>query len=350
MLKNFIDFSNQLHPTIKFTAEWSPNQVVFLDTIVKCEGNLLYTDLYTKETDTHSYLHFTSSHPKHVKDKGPYGQFLRLKRNCAKDEDFKAHSDKMFADYEKRGYPRKTILPQQTRAENLDRKSLFTPKMPKFKSEKVPLILTYNPMNPPIMGAILRRWEIAQTSEKGTNLFKDMPILAHRRCPNLKDKLIRAKLPDTGAKPRLDNSITEKTICDHRNCPIPGIFLRKNTFTSTTTARTYKKYHIGNCTTKNVIYMLTCIVCNQQYVGQTKRQFRIRIGEHLADIKHKRDSPVSLHFNREHHTVRSLRCEILEALKGDPEKDPSGLLRDRREQFWIHQLQSKHPNGMNKRD
>ena len=66
--------------------------------------------------------------------------------------------------------------------------------MPKFKSEKVPLILTYNPMNPPIMGAILRRWEIAQTSEKGTNLFKDMPILAHRRCPNLKDKLIRAKL------------------------------------------------------------------------------------------------------------------------------------------------------------
>ena len=228
--------------------------------------------------------------------------------------------------------------------------SLFKPKMPKFKSDRVPLILTYNPMNPPLMGAILRRWEIAQTSEKGSNLFKDKPILAHRHCPNLKDKLIRAKLPDTGVKPRLGNSITEKSICAHRNCTIPGIFLKKNTFTSTKTARTYKKYHIGNCTTKNVIYMLTCIVCNQQYVGQTKRQFRIRIGEHLADIKHKRDSPVSLHFNKELHTVRSVRCEILEALKGNPEMDTSGQLRDRREQFWIHQLQTKHPNGMNKRD
>jgi hypothetical protein len=96
--------------------------------------------------------------------------------------------------------------------------------------------------------------------------------------------------------------------------------------------------------------MLTCIVCNQQYVGQTKRQFRIRIGEHLADIKHKRNSPVSLHFNKELHTVRSVQCEILEALKGNPEKDTSGPLRDCREQFWIHKLQTKHPNGMNKRD
>ena len=95
---------------------------------------------------------------------------------------------------------------------------------------------------------------------------------------------------------------------------------------------------------------ISCTICKQQYVGQTKRQFRIRIGEHLADIRHKRDSPVALHFNKDTHTVSALRCEIIESLKGNPEEDTSKALRDRREQFWIHQLQTKHPNGINKRD
>ena len=180
MLENFIEYSNNIHPTIKFTAEWSETHVAFLDTIVRREGNHLYTDLYTKETDTHSYLHYTSSHPKHMKEKGPYGQFLRLKRNCAKDADFTDHANKMAEDYSKRGYPNKIIQPQRDRANNVIRKDLFQPKMPKFKSEKTPLILTFNPMNPPIMGVILKRWEIAQTSEKGTNLFKEKPILAHQ--------------------------------------------------------------------------------------------------------------------------------------------------------------------------
>ena len=205
-------------------------------------------------------------------------------------------------------------------------------------------------MNPPIMGSILKCWEIAQTSEKGSMLFREKPILAHRRCPNLKDKLIRAKLPPVTPIIDQTRTITEKTICDHRNCPIPKIFNKREYFKSTNTNRTYKKYHIGNCTTQNVVYMLTCKICNHQYVGQTKRQLKIRIGEHLADIRHKRDSPVSLHFNKELYSVNSVKCEIIEALKGNPESDSSKSLRDRREQFWIHQLQTKYQNGINKRD
>jgi hypothetical protein len=247
-----------------------------------------------------------------------------------------------------------SLLPKKNkekkRKKYIDHKSLFTPKMPRLNLEKVPLILTFNPMNPPIMGSILNRWEIAQTTEKGSVLFREKPILAHRRCPNLKDKLIRAKLPPCVPTINTTRKIQEKTICEHRNCPIPKIFNKREYFHSTTTNRTYKKYHIGNCTTQNVVYMLTCKVCYHQYVGQTKRQFKIRIGEHLADIRHKRDSPVSIHFNKDLHTVNSLKCEIIEALKGDPDSESSKSLRDRREQYWIHQLQTKHPNGINKRD
>ena len=161
---------------------------------------------------------------------------------------------------------------------------------------------------------------------------------------------MKAKLPPVTPITYPTYRITEKTICDHRNCPIPKIFYKKNFFSSNTTHRSYKKYHIGNCTTQNLVYMLTCTICSHQYVGQTKCQFKIQICEHLADIRHKRDSPVSLHFNKELHSVNSVKCEIIEALKGNPESDSSKSLRDRREQFWIHQLQTKYPNGINKRD
>ena len=45
------------YSTIEFTAEWSRESITFLDTKVTREENRLVTDLYTKPTDTHQYLH-----------------------------------------------------------------------------------------------------------------------------------------------------------------------------------------------------------------------------------------------------------------------------------------------------
>ena len=41
------------------------------------------TDLYTKSTDSHLYLHYSSFHPKHQKQNLPYSQALQLCRICS---------------------------------------------------------------------------------------------------------------------------------------------------------------------------------------------------------------------------------------------------------------------------
>ena len=89
-LKEFINYMNSLHPTIKFTFEYSQNMVSFLDTTVCMDHHTrkVYTKLCTKPTDSHSYLHRTSAHYHPCKTKGPYGQFLRIRRICARSEDF----------------------------------------------------------------------------------------------------------------------------------------------------------------------------------------------------------------------------------------------------------------------
>ena len=96
---------NSFHKTIKFTEEHSREEIIFLDTYVKRDGDSLYTDLYVKETATHSYLLYTSCHPQNCIQKGPYGQFLRIKRNCTKDADFEKHAEDMKKHYADRGYP-----------------------------------------------------------------------------------------------------------------------------------------------------------------------------------------------------------------------------------------------------
>ena len=77
-LTNFLQMANEHHHSIKFTSEHSRHHVNFLDTTVHIDTvtNELYTTLYTKETDTRDFLHYSSAHPASCKTKGPYGQFL----------------------------------------------------------------------------------------------------------------------------------------------------------------------------------------------------------------------------------------------------------------------------------
>ena len=84
-------FANSFHKTIKFTEEHSTTSVVFLDCTIIRENDRLHTNLHVKDTATHSYVTAESCHPRHIIQKGPYSQFLRLRRNCYKDADFEKH-------------------------------------------------------------------------------------------------------------------------------------------------------------------------------------------------------------------------------------------------------------------
>lgn len=102
------------------------------------------------------------------------------------------------------------------------------------------------------------------------------------------------------------------------------------------------------CNTSFVVYLLWC-PCGLYYVGRTKRLLRVRIAEHLANIKKDfQFHSVSLHFKEKHNQDPSLLqfCGIdvvHQSWRG------SNRVRDlsQRETRWIFQLKSLFPKGMN---
>ena len=77
-LKSMKDFMNNLHPTIKFTFEYSIQEISFLDMkILIRTDRKLSTTLYRKPTDCAVLLHFNSNHPLRCKENIVFSQALR---------------------------------------------------------------------------------------------------------------------------------------------------------------------------------------------------------------------------------------------------------------------------------
>ena len=75
-LQTFTTYLNNIHPTIKFTSNYSLTSIPFLDVSVSLYNGTITTDLYTKPTDKHQYLLQSSCHPRHTKRAIPFSLAL----------------------------------------------------------------------------------------------------------------------------------------------------------------------------------------------------------------------------------------------------------------------------------
>ena len=181
---------------------------------------------------------------------------------------------------------------------------------------------------------------------RGAILLKNPPVRAYRRSENLRDILVRAKL-----KPL--NTQQTKHIqqpCTHQDCQTCKLLKRHNVLP--TKNRDMKLVQSVDCNTNNVAYLLECNKCNKQYVGETKRKFIIRFKEHLADIRHNRDTPVAKHYNLISHKNNTTPIfpipSVLSRITGHPDRTTDE--RKNKEKMWIYTLRSIAPNGINLRE
>ena len=94
-LKKFLDELNVFNQYIKFTYEYSVENIPFLDLKVGLKDRKIATDLHVKPTDRHQYLHFSSAYPNHTKRSVVFSQTLCISRLCSNESDFERNKKKM---------------------------------------------------------------------------------------------------------------------------------------------------------------------------------------------------------------------------------------------------------------
>ena len=159
-LKDFVNYLNNIHPTIKFTPETSTERINLLDTTVTLdEHRNLTTTLYNKPTDTHLFLHQSSAHPESVTHNGSYGQYLLIRRICT---DCQTNVDKLTPYYLNRGYPIKQLRAHYKRVSKFTQVDLLKEKE-KNSSKTLPEMVTrFNPANPNIKKLLYSNWNIIE--------------------------------------------------------------------------------------------------------------------------------------------------------------------------------------------
>lgn len=334
-LESFFSFANDFHPNIKFTTCSSPSEVTFLDIKLCISPVGVTTSIHYKDTDSHNYLQYSSSHPKKCKDSIPYSQLLRLRRICQNDEDFESRKCEMLTFFHKRGYPDSVLFSATSRISRITRQEALNPQTPRNqnKNTQPKLILTYHPQARAVQNIILRQFKTLQQDPDTKEVFNEPPLIVFRRDRSIRDRLVRSRFNTNNP-----NRPVGTSRCS-RNC------LTCNHITTETSINfqtgTYHVHGQYDCTSRNVVYCLTCRVCNIHYVGETGRRLGDRITEHMRDIDNDRGVPISDHFNLPGHTGRSdLQVSVLKHCYNTQQRKAT-------ERRFIREYSTLKPYGLN---
>ena len=162
-------------------------------------GDRIFSRLFCKPTDSHSYLEFNSCHPPQNKNSIPYSQFLRIRRNCTEWEDFLQNGLKLSAYFSIRGYRVELATKAFLQTNKLTRNEILEEKSNSIKDDtnkKLFLILDFNPSLPPIKEWLLELWPILYKSSGTRKLVDVQLIIGYRRPKNLQVILVMSDLPE----------------------------------------------------------------------------------------------------------------------------------------------------------
>ena len=199
----------------------------------------------------------------------------------------------------------------------------------KNQSPKIRLITHYNPTNPNFNQILQDHTGLLLMTRKEAIKPEDIQI-TYPRSPNLKDILIKGTLEDN-QQPRGTTPCgkTRCKTCDHIQL---GNTIKKD----------QERYQIRGsftCLSRNVIYLLTCSICEKRCIGETEQTLNGRCRGHESNMRSNNDNIVSTHYKQYNHT-----CEDYVVTAVDKETDYNKRLM--LEEACMILLETMYPKGL----
>ena len=178
----FSEQANQFHPSIKFTAEISKNEITLLDTIIY-KGDRFLTDYildiktHYKPTETFQYTHFTSCHPPGVKRGFIKGEVTRLLRTNSSQTTFEECLSNFKLRLKVRGYHNNFIERSLTGVRLEDRR-LALQQRKKTQTKISPFVTTYHPAVRCLKEILMNNWVLIQNPPLLKSIYTKPPIMS----------------------------------------------------------------------------------------------------------------------------------------------------------------------------
>ena len=269
---------NSINQFIQFTMEYSDKEIPFLDILIKRHSDI-WMDLYQKPTDTQRYVPFNSNHPPHCKKNIPFTLARRICTIVENQERKDFHLKKLRENLKQQQYPDAVIDNGIIKASKIPQTELRKPKILKENEKLIPFTSTYNPNNPQISNMI----KCAFDNLQGNNVpgFKEMKLIQSRRqAPNLKRILTKAEF--SSKKPAVRK-------CGDKKCKCCDYLLLADQYIFKKTGYCFVLKTSFTCDSSNLIYVLICDGCGEEYIGETgegvtKLRDRVRVyRQHIWD-------------------------------------------------------------------
>ena len=208
-------------------------------------------------------------------------------------------------------------------------------------TEKKPLIFAtpYHPHLPKIKQTFQKFDYILDNDPDLKQIFPKPPMVTYRRCPTLRDLLVKSQFKST--EPKQNPGFTK---CNRRGYTTCKFSKPCKFFESMQNKQRFEIIKPTNCCSTNIIYLITCTKCKKQYVGETGRKLKNRVTDHLGDIRRNENTAVGQHFNLTGHSVNDFSvCAIDKLYK-------STQYRKNKELWWISKLDTVELLGLNIRE
>ena len=240
----------------------------------------------------------------------------------------------MMSFFEPRGYSPASLQNDLQAIRRLDRAGVLNNHNPSNqRSERIPLVLTYHPLNERIKRILLRNFNILSSDPETRAVFPQPALVTYCRDSNLRDSLVYTS--DSS-----QSSFKAGTSpCLHAGCRACHYIF------SDTSVRGPQNYFVIKKAffyqTSGLVYYISCRRCPALYIGETGRTLRQRFGEHLRSIeKRLLGYPVAEHFNTAGHSID-------DALVRGMMLSVDYAQRKRLEMRLIFQLGTSQPRGLN---
>ena len=280
------------------------------------KSGLLQTDLYTKPTDSKSYLNFQSCHPPHVFSGLVFSQFLRLRRIINDNSRLKIRIDELIVHFREAGYPQsmlKNMSDQVLKMErSLERNSNHNPNPSTSGNKRVKIVSTYGcdqeivksvkHFEPKLVKTLSFNLESPDvntnhTTEKPSTMDNTSSSRSDLNLPKSNNptkkpsifQFVKKVAPTTRSKTNkikhlaLGKRFGHTKRCNSHNCGCCDMISPKDHFRYNN--KTFKSTE-SSCGSYNIIYLVYCSICNKLYIGRSTRPLRTRIGEHRRNFYH----------------------------------------------------------------